>query len=71
MLIVLLTYLIALAELAHVIAGSVEAFLLVFHGDISWSESLSGFVLPALAGNIIGGSAIFAMLAYAQVKEEI
>jgi formate/nitrite transporter FocA (FNT family) len=69
--IVLLTYLIALAELAHVIAGSVEAFFLVFQGDISWSHAIVGFLLPALAGNIIGGSALFAILAYAQVREEI
>lgn len=69
--IVLLTYLIALAELAHVIAGSVEAFLLVLHGDISWAQSVLNFLLPALAGNIIGGSALFAVLAYAQVREEI
>ncbi len=69
--IVLMTYLIALAELAHVVAGSVEVFLLVFHGDISWSESILGFLLPALAGNIIGGSALFAIIVYAQVREEI
>lgn len=69
--IVLMTYLIALAELAHVIAGSVEAFLLVFHGDVSWNQCLFGFLLPALAGNIVGGSALFGILAYAQVREEI
>lgn len=71
LIIVLLTYLIALAELAHVVAGSVEAFLLVFHGDIPWSEAVFGFMLPALAGNIVGGSALFAIIVYAQVREEI
>jgi formate/nitrite transporter FocA (FNT family) len=28
-------------------------------------------VLPVLAGNIIGGTALFALLAYAQVMKEI
>ena len=29
------------------------------------------FLVPALVGNIIGGTGLFAMLAHAQVKEEI
>lgn len=69
--IVLLTYLIALAELAHVIAGSVEAFLLLFDGEIDIATALFGFLLPAFAGNVIGGSALFALISYAQVRDEI
>lgn len=69
--IVLLTYLIALGDLAHVIAGSVEAFLLAFDGEVSWTNAIFGFLLPALAGNIVGGSAIFALITYAQVRDEI
>ena len=69
--IVLLTYLIAFADLTHVIAGSVEAFLLAFDGDISWYQAVFQFLLPTLAGNVIGGSALFAILAHAQVREEI
>lgn len=68
--IVLITYLIALGDLAHVIAGSVEVFLLVADGEISVLQA-SGFIAPALLGNILGGSALFAILAYAQVREEI
>lgn len=69
--IVLMTYLIALGELAHVIAGSVEAFMLAFDGSASWNQAVFGFLIPALAGNIIGGSALFGLIAYAQVQEEI
>jgi len=69
--IVVLTYLIALCDLTHVIAGSVEAFMLAFEGAISWSHAVFGFLVPTLAGNIVGGSALFAILAYAQVREEI
>ncbi len=32
---------------------------------------VGGFALPALLGNIIGGSVLFAMMAYAQVRHEI
>lgn len=71
LLIVLLTYLIALGDLAHVIAGSVEAFLLAFDGSVGWGEAIGGFILPALLGNIVGGSALFAIIAYAQVQREI
>ncbi|WP_417669681.1 formate/nitrite transporter family protein [Roseibium sp.] len=69
--IIALTYLIALADLTHVIAGSVEAFLLAFDGDVTWENAVFGFLLPTLSGNIIGGSALFAILAHAQVREEI
>jgi formate/nitrite transporter FocA (FNT family) len=30
-----------------------------------------GFLLPAIAGNIIGGTGLFAVLAHAQVRNEI
>lgn len=70
-LIVLLTYLIALADLSHVIAGSVEVFLLAFDGTLAWSAAVFGFILPALIGNVIGGSALFALISYAQVRAEL
>lgn len=69
--IVTVTYLIALGDFAHVIAGSAEAFLLLLSGDIGLGKTLFGFLLPAFIGNVIGGTALFAVLAYAQVKEEV
>lgn len=69
--ITLMTYLIAIAGSAHIVAGSVEAFLLVFHGTLSPWSMLIGFWLPALAGNIVGGTMLFAMLSYAQVMKEL
>jgi formate/nitrite transporter FocA (FNT family) len=32
---------------------------------------LLGLLIPAFFGNIVGGTGLFAMLAHAQVKEEI
>ena len=69
--IVLLTWLISAGGFMHVIAGSVEGFLLVFSGQMAWQSMITGFVLPVLAGNIVGGTALFALIAYAQVMNEI
>ncbi|MFC4167855.1 formate/nitrite transporter family protein [Teichococcus aestuarii] len=69
--ITLVTYLIALFELSHVVAGSVEVFLLVFEGRLGLGQGLIGHLLPFLAGNIIGGSALFALLSYGQVHDEL
>ncbi|QNE32390.1 formate/nitrite transporter family protein [Sphingomonas sp. NBWT7] len=64
------TYAIALGGFAHVIAGATEAFLLAWHGDATIGWALGGFILPALLGNIIGGTGLFALLAHAQVRNE-
>ena len=68
---ILLTSIISAAGLTHVVAGSTEAFLLLFRGDISWQHAIFGFMLPTLLGNILGGTALFSMIAYGQVKEEM
>ena len=69
--IIILTYLISVLSLTHVVAGAVEIFLLTFHGDLSPATAVFGFVLPMLVGNVIGGSALFAMLSFGQVKDEL
>jgi formate/nitrite transporter FocA (FNT family) len=66
-----MTYLIAIGDFAHIVAGSVEAFLLLVGGEIGVGQMLLGFTLPVLAGNVIGGTALFAVLSYAQVMEEV
>jgi formate/nitrite transporter FocA (FNT family) len=66
-----MTYLIATGGFVHIVAGSVDAFLLVLNGEMSWLAMLTQFTLPVLAGNIVGGTALFAVLAYAQVMKEI
>ncbi len=69
--ITVLTYLIALGDFAHVVAGSAEVFLLVLNGDLSLIAGIGTLILPSLAGNVIGGTGLFALLAYAQVRKEI
>ena len=63
-------YLIALGNFAHVVAGSAEAFLLVLTGDASIGAAAQ-FILSAGVGNVIGGTGLFALLAYAQVQSEL
>lgn len=67
----LLTYLIALFGFTHIVAGSAEAIYGVLMGMISFEKALFGFFLPTLAGNIFGGTVLFSVLSYAQVREEI
>lgn len=66
-----ITYAIALCGFAHVIAGAAEAFLLMWTGHASLGWVITGFLLPALVGNIVGGTGLFAVLAHAQVREEL
>ncbi len=66
----LMTYLIAIGDFTHVVAGSAEAFVLLLSGDAAISEAF-GYIGAAGLGNIIGGTGLFALLAYAQVKDEI
>jgi formate/nitrite transporter FocA (FNT family) len=64
--ILIVTWLIGAAHLAHVVAGATEAFYLAASGRQGWGESLGGFVLPALLGNVLGGTTLVAALNHAQ-----
>ena len=66
-----LTYAIALGGFTHVVAGAAETFLLLFAGQVGLGHALGGIILPALAGNVIGGTGLFALLAHAQVRQEL
>jgi formate/nitrite transporter FocA (FNT family) len=69
--IVFMTYLIALGGFAHIVAGSFEAFMLAINGRIGVWPMLTGFDLPALLGNIIGGTLLFSLISYGQVAKEM
>lgn len=69
--IVVITYLIAAAGFMHIVAGSVEAFFLVLNGQLGILRMATEFFIPVLLGNIIGGTALFALIAYAQVMKEL
>jgi formate/nitrite transporter FocA (FNT family) len=65
-----LTYTIAIGEFTHVVAGAAETFLLLFAGQIGPAQAAATVGL-ALIGNITGGTGLFALLAYAQVRQEL
>lgn len=69
--IVLMTWLIAVGDTTHIVVGSVEIFYLVFNGEAAWYEFLWPFALPTLAGNIIGGTFIFALISHAQIRNDM
>ena len=69
--IILMTWLIALGDTTHIVVGAVEIFYLVFNGSLHWSEFLWPFALPTLAGNICGGTFIFALLSHAQIRNDM
>jgi formate-nitrite transporter family protein len=71
LLIIIVTYVIALGDFTHVIAGSVEAAFLVIRGQLAPLAALTDFLVPALIGNILGGTVLFTLLAYSQVREEV
>ena len=70
MIVLLMTYLVAMLGLSHIIAGSVEVLYLVETGALPFPGYLFGFALPVFIGNVIGGVALVALLNYAQVVAE-
>jgi len=65
--IVIVTYLVGLGDLTHVVAGAVEVFYLPFRTEARLLDSFTRYLLPTLAGNVIGGVTLTAALNHAQV----
>jgi formate/nitrite transporter FocA (FNT family) len=65
--ILILTYLVGIAGLTHIIAGSIEVLFLVMTGRLSWFAYAGGYMLPTLLGNIVGGVSLVSALNHAQV----
>jgi len=62
-----LTYLIGIAGLTHIVAGSVELLYLVTTHRLAFSTCLGSYMFPTLIGNIIGGVALVTAMGHAQV----
>jgi formate/nitrite transporter FocA (FNT family) len=65
--ILIMTYLIAIFSLSHIIAGSTNVFYLVVNGSISIGQYFTDFFVPTLLGNVVGGVSLVAALAHGQV----
>ena len=64
-------YFIALGDFAHVVVGSCEMAYEVIKGDANFFEYFFRFLIPTGLGNVIGGTGIFTLLIYNQVKKEL
>jgi formate-nitrite transporter family protein len=64
--IILLTYLVGIAEFPHIVAGAVDVFFLVAEGTTTFGAALGGFIVPVLLGNTIGGVTLVALLGHLQ-----
>ncbi len=69
--IIIMTWIIALGDTTHIVVGTVEILYLVCNVDIHWSEFIWPFALPTLAGNICGGTFIFALMSHAQIRNDM
>ena len=67
--VIFMTYLVALGGFSHIVVGSVEIFYLITTGAASWGEYFR-WLVPVLLGNILGGVTIVAVLGHAQVVSE-
>jgi formate/nitrite transporter FocA (FNT family) len=65
------TYVVAISGFSHSIVGSAEAWLLLFAGKTGVVQTLGELILPAVLGNLLGGAGLFALLAHAQVRGEM
>jgi formate/nitrite transporter FocA (FNT family) len=65
--IIIITYVVGVGHFSHIIAGAVETFALAAAGQASWATVLGSYIVPTLAGNILGGVTLVATLNHAQI----
>lgn len=71
MIILVFTWLIAAGGFTHIIAGSVEMAYMVLHQQMGAYQAIFGFFIPVFLGNVVGGTAVFTLITWAQVKAEV
>lgn len=67
----LIAYLMGIADVTHIVVGTIEAGYVVFLGEASVADALLHFALPTLLGNVIGGTVIFALISHAEVRADV
>lgn len=70
-LILVFTWLIAAGDFAHIVAGSVEMAVMILDGQLGIFDAVFNFFIPVLVGNIMGGTVIFTLVAWGQVRDEV
>lgn len=70
LIIVTLTYVVAIGQFSHSIAGSVEAAFAAIAGEHGVRDYFLAFLIPTVLGNTIGGVALVAILNHAPLATE-
>jgi formate/nitrite transporter FocA (FNT family) len=70
LIIIILTYVVAVSRFSHVIAGSAEAAFALLLGHATAMDYAWRFLAPTLIGNTIGGVALVALLNHAPLATE-
>jgi formate/nitrite transporter FocA (FNT family) len=71
LIIILLTYVIAICQFPHIVAGSVEAAFGVFTGHATIGDYAFRFLIPTFLGNAAGGTILAALLNHAPLAGEL
>ena len=71
LIVILLTYTVAVAGFNHIVAGSTEAVFAVASGTASVGDYFGRFFAPTLLGNAAGGVILVGLLNHAPVASEI
>ena len=71
LLVLIITYLVAISRTSHLIAGSSEIAYLVIVGQIGIGDYFGHFFVPTFLGNVLGGTSLVALLNHAPVREEL
>ena len=66
--IIIIAWLVGVASLSHIIAGTVEVMYLVATGVATLGDYLWRFMVPTLLGNILGGVVLVALLNHFQAS---
>ncbi len=69
--ILVLTWAVAMGKFSHVIAGSTEGAYAVLTGSAGLAQYLVRFLIPTLIGNTIGGVSLVGLLNHAPVSEKV
>jgi formate/nitrite transporter FocA (FNT family) len=69
--IILLTYVIAICQFPHIVAGSVEAAFQVLTGHATGADYVLRFLVPTFLGNAAGGTVLAALLNHAPLAGEL
>jgi formate/nitrite transporter FocA (FNT family) len=71
LIVLLVTYVVSAAHLAHIVAGSVDSAYAVMTGAASLADYFTRFLAPTLLGNVIGGVSLVAVLNHAAIRADI